>query len=489
MLSALIFVVYAAAVLSVLGYALGQYHLFFQYHANRQRAHRPCPHDAGREWPTVTVQIPLYNERYVAAAAIDACAALNYPRDRFDIQVLDDSTDETVAIVDERAAQWTAKGVTVTALRRPKRQGFKAGALAEATPQARGEFIALFDADFRPPADFLQQLVPEFDDARVGAVQGRWGHLNREYSILTLAQSLLHDAFFVVEQEARSRSGYFVRFNGSAGIWRRSAIDDAGGWSAETLSEDMDLAYRAQLKGWRIVYRRDVVAPAELPVTIADYHTQQHRWHKGRSQVVRKLLGPTLRAKLHPMVKVHALFDQVNAVVVPGVFLLALLAPLFAIAVINTQWMRVPAALFTLANVNVLLLPAFGWVALHVYAEGAAARFRELVRTMPALVLLFLGMNFSLTMALVEGVLDRNAEFRRTAKYRVEADTARKAWQGKSYTPRRDLGITWGSTVLAVLFASYVVFDVSIGSISLTMFHTTMAVSCALVGARAWRRA
>ncbi len=489
MLAVLIFAVYATSALAVFGYALGQYHLLWRYFRGRPHVVPAMRARDASQWPTVTVQIPLYNEQYVAQEAIDACAALRYPRDKFDIQVLDDSTDETVAIVDARAAWWSARGVTVTPVRRPTRDGYKAGALAEATPNAKGELIAIFDADFRPGADFLEQLVPEFDDAKVGAVQARWGHINRDYSILTLAQSLLHDAFFVVEQEARARSGYFVRFNGSAGIWRRAAIDAAGGWSADTLSEDMDLAYRAQMGGWKIVYRRDVVAPAELPVTIADYHTQQHRWHKGRTQVIRKLLGPTWRANLAPMVKAHALFDELNAVVVPGVFLLAFLAPMFVMAAQQNEWMQLPSRWFILSQINVLLLPAYGLIALQSYAKTTGARLRELARTMPALVLLFLGMNFSLTVALIEGLFDRRAEFRRTAKYRVQSNSPGMAWKGTAYAPRRDLAITWGSTVLAILFGGYVVFDLALGSVSLILFHSTMAVSSAVVSARAWRRA
>jgi cellulose synthase/poly-beta-1,6-N-acetylglucosamine synthase-like glycosyltransferase len=489
MLAGLIFAVYTLSVLCVFVYAIGYYHLLYGYWATRNNVRPTVAPRAAREWPTVTIQLPLYNEQYVAAEVIDACAALEYPRDKFDIQVLDDSTDETVQIVDDRCAHWRQKGVDVNAVRRATRSGFKAGALAEATPKAKGRFIALFDADFRPKADFLEQLIPEFDDAKVAAVQARWGHLNREYSILTVAQSLLHDAFFVVEQEARARNGYCIRFNGSAGIWRRAAIADAGGWSADTLCEDMDLAYRVQLKGWRMVYRRDVVAPAELPVTIADYHTQQHRWHKGRTQVVRKLVGLTWRAQLPPIKKAHALFDQLNAVVVPGVLLLALGGPWFYMAAQGSPWMQGPAKWFALANINVLLLPAFAFIAVKEYALSVPARVMEVARTVPALVLLFLGMNFSLTVALLQGLMDSKAEFRRTAKYRVDAASSGQAWRGSAYAPRRDLAITIGSLALSVLFAGYVIFDLSIGSWSMTVFHSAMALAGALVGTRALVRA
>ncbi|MEI6739815.1 MAG: glycosyltransferase, partial [Gemmatimonadaceae bacterium] len=210
-----LFGVYAASVAIVTAYAVGQYHLLWRYWRTPARPVPPVPSLTDRAWPSVTVQIPLYNERYVAAEIIDACAALEYPPDRLELQVLDDSTDDTREIVDARAAHWRARGITVTVFRRPTREGYKAGALAAATPQATGDFLALFDADFRPAPDFLRRCVPEFDAVDVGAVQARWGHLNRGYSILTLAQSLLHDAFFFVEQEARARSGYFTRFNGS----------------------------------------------------------------------------------------------------------------------------------------------------------------------------------------------------------------------------------------------------------------------------------
>lgn len=483
----LLFGVYAGSVAIVTAYAVGQYHLLWRYFRIPARPVPAVPALAGREWPMVTVQIPLYNERYVAAEIIDACAALEYPADRLEIQVLDDSTDDTQAIVAERAAHWRAHGIAVTVCRRPTRDGYKAGALAAATPQAAGSLLALFDADFRPAPDFLRRCVPEFDAPQVGAVQARWGHLNRGYSILTLAQSLLHDAFFFVEQEARARSGFFVRFNGSAGIWRRATVNAAGGWSASTLSEDMDLAYRAQLTGWQIVYRRDVEAPAELPVTVADYHTQQHRWHKGRTQVVRQLLGPVWRAPLPPMIKAHALFDMLNAVVVPGVLMIALLAPWFTMAAAVTPWMQGPSRWFILSQINVLLLPAYAWVALSLYVRTGWPRVIESARAVPSLVLLFLGMNLSLCVALAEGFGNRPAEFRRTAKYRVDSDVASTAWRGSRYAPRRISGPLWGCVVVAAICAVYLWLELSMHAWMLMPFHAVLGTSAAFIFGQAVR--
>ncbi len=245
-------------------------------------------------WPRVTVQLPIYNERHVAERLIEACVAFDYPHDRLQIQVIDDSTDDTAAIVDRSIAFWRAQGCDITAVRRPDRRGYKAGALAHALPSATGEFVAIFDADFRPAPNFLRTVIPHFftpDAAQIGFVQTRWGHLNREYSPLTQSQALALDGHFAVEQAGRQAAGYFFGFNGSAGVWRRACLEDpqAGGWQEDTLCEDLDLSYRAQLAGWRPRYVNAIVAPAEIPPQLSAYKRQQARWAKGSIQTLRKL--------------------------------------------------------------------------------------------------------------------------------------------------------------------------------------------------------
>ncbi len=230
------------------------------------------------DWPFVTIQLPVFNERHVIERLIDAACALDYPRDRLEVQVLDDSTDDTTRRARGRVAFHRARGSVVALLHRRRRTGFKAGALAAGLMRARGELVCVFDADFLPPRDFLRRTVALFDDPGVGVVQARWGHLNRDYSFLTEAQALFLDGHFAIEHVARAGSGRFFNFNGTAGLWRRRAIEDAGGWTHDTLTEDLDLSYRAQIRGWKFIYRGDVVAPAELPVDMEAFKAQQRRW-------------------------------------------------------------------------------------------------------------------------------------------------------------------------------------------------------------------
>jgi cellulose synthase/poly-beta-1,6-N-acetylglucosamine synthase-like glycosyltransferase len=248
--------------------------------------------------PVVTIQLPLYNEMYVADRLIEAVCRIDYPQDRLEIQVLDDSTDETQSIAELAVRRFAAQGIDVKYYHRADRAGYKAGALEAGLKAARGEFIAIFDADFIPPVDFLTRLMPHFANPRVGMVQARWGHINQDYSLLTKIQSILLDGHFVLEHGGRNRSGLFFNFNGTAGIWRRSAIEDAGGWQHDTLTEDLDLSYRAQLRGWQFVFLQDLVAPAEVPVEMNAFKSQQHRWAKGSIQTCRKVLPQLLRSNL-----------------------------------------------------------------------------------------------------------------------------------------------------------------------------------------------
>ncbi len=265
----------------------------------------PRPNSA-RPLPFVTVQLPIYNERYVVERLIDGVVGLRYPRDRVEFQVLDDSTDDTVELVAAKVCEYRARGVDIHHMRRPTRQGFKAGALRYGLAHAKGELVALFDADFMPEPDFLLQTVPSFDDPRVGMVQTRWGHANASQSLLTRIQALMLDVHFAVEQVGRSEQGCFITFTGSAGVWRAAAIRDAADWDDETLTEDFDLSFRAQLRGWRFVYLDAILTTAELPEDVRSFRTQQFRWMKGTAQNAARLIPQILRADLTPRVKLHA---------------------------------------------------------------------------------------------------------------------------------------------------------------------------------------
>jgi cellulose synthase/poly-beta-1,6-N-acetylglucosamine synthase-like glycosyltransferase len=360
-------------------------------------------------WPGVTVQLPLYNEPTVAARLVDAAAALRYAGP-LSIQVLDDSTDGTGAIVAARVAAHRRAGISIEHVRRGERAGFKAGALAHGLAAGTHELLAVFDADFVPPPDLLAEMVPWLGDPAVGMVQARWGHLNRETSTLTRAQAIYLDAHFAVESAARCFAGRFFNFNGTAGIWRRRAIEEAGGWSADTLTEDLDLSYRAQLAGWRFVFLPDVVVPAELPETIAAFHSQQRRWAKGSLQTARQLLPRVMRARLPFATKVEASFHLTNNSSYLLTLLLALLmVPAVALRQLpGTGWsLAIDAALFLASTVSVV---AF-WVE-GQRQVGRAITLREILSVLPVGI----GMSVVNGVAVVEGLFQRGGYFSRTPK-------------------------------------------------------------------------
>lgn len=397
--------------------------------------------------PIVTIQLPLYNEKYVVRRLIQAVAALDYPKERLEVQVLDDSTDETVAIVEETVKKLKLEGLAISHIRREHRTGYKAGALEHGLRIAQGEFIAIFDADFVPPSDFLKRALPFFSDPAVAAVQARWGHLNDAYSPLTAAQALGIDGHFGVEQAARCWGGLFLNFNGTAGIWRKAAIQDAGGWGFDTLTEDLDLSYRAQLRGWKLLYLPDLVCPAELPVEIHAFKSQQHRWAKGSIQTALKLVPSLLRAPLPPLTKYQAVLHLTHYLVHPLMLTVALLSiPLLLLQRFfpSLGWLLAAAVLLSLAT--------FGPSSLYFYSQRKLHpnEWPRRLRAMPFLMLFGTGIAVSNTKAVLEAVFGRRNEFIRTPKYGVEqiggsaairgwwnrhrvAKGEGSAWKGKAY--------------------------------------------------------
>lgn len=405
-----------AATLSLLGvYGLHRLALLIQFRWNRD-AQVPA-HATDASLPSITVQLPIYNERTVAARLIRAAGELEYPRDRLEIQVLDDSSDETRAIVDEEVALLRAHGLDACVVRRTDRRGYKAGALDHGMRTAKGELLAIFDADFEPGRDFLLQLVARFADPKVGMVQARWGHINREESMLTRAESALLDGHFVIEHTVRHDSGVFFNFNGTAGIWRRTTIESAGGWQHDTLTEDLDLSYRAQLAGWRFVYAPLVVAPAEVPPDIAAFKSQQHRWAKGSVQVFRKLGWRILASKEPLSVKLEAMAHLSGNVGHPALLLLALLLPLAAtFRPVFPIWLNL--VIFLTCTLQVL---AFYDRSQRAVGRPFAQRF---VDTFAALAL-GIGMCISQTRAVFEGLMPGTGVFVRTPK-RGDAKSSRR---------------------------------------------------------------
>lgn len=470
----LIIILYTVGPVLITIYSIGQLHLFYILLKNKKTYKTEAPIYENGQWPYVTVQIPMFNEMYVAEHVIDSCAKLDYPKDKLEIQVLDDSTDETLEIAEKKADYWRDQGVDVVVIHRENRQGFKAGALHEGTQVAKGEFIAIFDADFRPHPDFLYKTVGYFQDEKVGIVQTRWGHLNRDYNLLTRAQSLLHDTFFMIEQTARSMAGYFLRFNGSGGLWRKETIADAGDWSGETLSEDFDLCLRAQLKGWKVAYNNEIVAPAEIPVTMLDFKTQQYRWNKGRGQVVKKHFWNLVKADLPFMIKTHAIFDLLNAFVNVGVLFLAVFSvPIVFLLKENPEWSTF-FAVQSIALVNVLIAPWFAWIVFDKYAKNTKEKFAELRKSFFPFLVLIIGLPLFVIVSLVDGFVNKKSIFHRTSKY--NALDSNDSWRNKIYSPSEIPIMTWFEGVFALAFLMAFFIDIKTLSFAFMPFHILLTL-------------
>jgi cellulose synthase/poly-beta-1,6-N-acetylglucosamine synthase-like glycosyltransferase len=371
----------------------------------------------GSSWksnlPRVTVQLPIYNERYVIGRLIKAVSALDYPRDRLEIQLLDDSTDDSVEIISRLVADYQEQGIPIVHLQRSNRQGFKAGALREGMEKASGEFFAIFDADFVPPPDFLRKTIPYFLDPEVGMVQVRWSHINPDYSLLTRAQSIGIDSHFSIEQGARAWSGLFLNFNGTAGIWRRRTILEAGGWQADTLTEDMDLSYRAQLAGWRLKYLLEVACPAELPVQVAAFKSQQFRWAKGSIQTARKIIPALLKAPCSRFAKYQAILHMTHYVIHPLMLVTILLSyPVVLIQKNESRpWLLIGAfILFLMATLG----PSILYLASQRFLYPD---WRSRVRWISLMTLIGTGLSLNNARAVLEGLFFSGGKFVRTPKF------------------------------------------------------------------------
>lgn len=411
----------------------------------------PAPH----EWPVVTVQLPLFNERYVARRLIEAVARLDYPLQRLQIQILDDSTDDTLETTRQLASELRECGLDVEHRHRTSRAGYKAGALAAGLGTARGELIAIFDADFVPPADFLRRIVPFVLQPGVGVAQARWEHLNREHSWFTRMQAILLDGHFVIEQAARSWNGYFLSFNGTCGVWRRVAIEAAGGWTSDTVTEDLDLSFRAQLAGWRVHYVADLAVPGELPVEPNAFRSQQRRWTKGGVQVARKLLPRILAAPLPWRIKIEALLHLTCYAAYPLLLLLALLrTPARLLAPDTTLLGLLPG------EVELLLVGTFPLLLFYILAQYGAGGRRHwrawVTRSLPAMAL-GAGLAVSNTRAVFEGLFSRDLTFHRTPKEGGGTIAANARQRGDGLSPRAYHVPSGWVPIFEVLLVAYIV--------------------------------
>ncbi len=460
---------YFAILFVLAAYGMHRYQLV--YYFLRYRRNVPVLPDPPPRWPRVTVQLPIFNERYVIERLVEAVAQFDYPLNQLEIQVLDDSTDETRSVASACVARYAALGVPITCHHRANRAGYKAGALQEGMQSATGEFIAIFDADFIPPADFLKRTVPYFNDPGIGMVQTRWTYLNSDYSALTHVEQILLDGHFIIEHGGRSRRGTFFNFNGTAGVWRRRAIEDAGGWEHDTLTEDTDLSYRAQLRGWKFLYVPDVECPSELPVEMNSFKTQQARWAKGLIQTAKKILPRVLRSNQPWHIKAEAIFHLTANISYPLMILLSTMLLPAMIVRFYQGWLQMLLIDLPLFLASTCSISSFYLVAQRTLRPKT---WRRTFFYLPFVMAVGIGLAVRNSIAVLEALLGKESEFARTPKYRIEgragaaaavaaeasaavrpADST-KSWVRKAY--RNPAGWTPYVEILLGLYFSATVF-------------------------------
>ncbi len=467
--------IYLVALSYVTIYCLLQFHLLIHY----QKHHRNNVVEENQQLdidnlPFVTIQLPIYNEKYVTERLIDNITKLDYPKDRFEIHVLDDSTDETIEIALEKINHYKKLGFNIEHMHRDDRSGYKAGALKAATDDARGEFIAIFDADFLPNADFLRKTIPSFNDPKVGVVQTRWDHINEHYSLLTRMQAFQLNVHFTVEQQGRESADYLLQFNGTAGLWRKEAIMDAGGWEADTLTEDLDLSYRAQLKGWKIVYLEEVGSPAELPSEIAGLKSQQFRWMKGGAETAKKMLPTVWGSDLGMKKKINATLHLLSSTIFIFVYAIGVFSVplLFYITPLDI-------------NINILTIFMVGLLSIMMvyYVANANTSWKgesfgrilcKFIFIFPIFLAISMGLSLHNSIAVIQGYLGKKSAFVRTPKYDIRSFSDKVI--NKAYLGSR---LNWTAVMegLMVLYFLWAIYQgYRIGNGAFFIFHFMLVI-------------
>ena len=429
-----IIIVYSIALILIFMYALAQLNLLFNY-ISAQKKHSNCPkYDLSNtdEIPFVTIQLPVYNEMYVMERLLDNIAKIDYPKAKLEIQVLDDSTDETIVTTASQIKVLQNTGLDIVHITRTGRNGFKAGALKEGLKIAKGEFIAIFDADFLPEKDWLKRTIPYFKDSEIGVVQTRWGHINRNYSVLTKIQAFALDAHFTLEQVGRNSKGHFINFNGTAGVWRKTCIIDAGNWEGDTLTEDLDLSYRAQLKNWKFKYLEDVETPAELPVVISAARTQQFRWNKGGAENFRKMMWKVLKNEnISAKTKVHGLLHLLNSTMFLNILVVAVLS--IPMLYIKNEYAHLKIYFYVMSFFvfsTIIFFVCYWFMYKKMYGSGVKSFVRYIVMF---ITFFSIAMGFSLhnSRAVLEGHLGKRSDFIRTPKFNI--NSLNDNWKDNKY--------------------------------------------------------
>lgn len=425
-------------------FVFGSHGFVMVYHYFKHRNDKENPLPIPKEFPIVTIQLPIFNERYVVPRLIDSVCEIEYPINKLEIQILDDSTDDTFILVENIVKEKQKLGFDIKHIHRTNRSGFKAGALKEGLVKSKGEFVAIFDADFVPNKNFLIETIPYFfSDKNIGMVQTRWEHLNENYSVLTRVQSLALDGHFVIEQNVRNKAGFFINFNGTGGVWRKSCIEDAGNWQADTLTEDLDLSYRAQLRGWKFKFLRDVTSPAELPAEINALKSQQFRWTKGAIETAIKLLPMVWKSKLSIKKKVHSTFHLTNNFVFPFILVAAILnLPLMFIKHYGgyESYFQM-MSIFIFAFIGSFLFYLFSQK--DIYTD-----WRRRIYFFPLFMAGSMGFAVNNTRAVLEGLFGIKSEFVRTPKYSIKEKN--DSWKNKQYTVKKIHWTVWVEFSLAI---------------------------------------
>ncbi|MBL7857972.1 MAG: glycosyltransferase family 2 protein [Cyclobacteriaceae bacterium] len=472
-----VILLYSISLLYIFLFSMSQLHLTWIYRHQKSYSNdlKETPY-ALANLPLVTIQLPIYNEKYVVDRLLDAICKVAYPHSKLEIQILDDSTDETTQIILKKIASLRPMGLDIKLIHRENRSGFKAGALDHGFHLAKGEFIAIFDADFIPEPDFLTLTLPHFADPHIGVVQTRWGHINRDYSWLTELQAFGLDAHFSIEQVGRNTAGSFINFNGTCGVWRKETIEDAGGWKFDTLTEDLDLSYRAQLKGWKFKYLEDVVTPGELPVIMPAIKSQQYRWNKGGAETARKIFGSVLRSTAPVQKKIHSFFHLFNS----SVFVFLLIASLLSIPMLFIKthhpeigWLFNTGIVFLVGFFSISL---FYWTATKRFYSNPVKKF---FRLFPGFLLVSMGLSLHNGLAVLEGLLGIKTPFIRTPKFNITRKG--ESWRNNDYIKPTISLLMVMEGLLCLYFSFGIACGLYLHDWSLMIFHVMLTLGFGVV--------
>ena len=464
-----VLILYSVSVFFIILFSIGQLSLLVLFFRNRGKSHQPL---TPSKLPLITVQLPIYNERYVIGRLLKAVAMLDYPKEKMEIQILDDSTDETSDICQREADKLSKQGFDVKYLHRHSRKGYKAGALQQGLLRSSGEFLVIFDADFIPSPDFLIKTLPYFTNKKTGLVQTRWGHINASQSWLTRVQELGLNGHFIIDQQGRDKSGLFINFNGTAGIWRKTCIVDAGGWQFDTLTEDLDLSYRAQMRGWKLNYCPDIITPAELPFLLNSVRTQQFRWIKGGIETSKKILGNLWKCNLSLPVKLFGSFHLLSNYVYVFILLSSILSvPAMFIKNSSPQfdlYFKLNSLFFSVFIINFLYCFVTVWVEKKTMGES----IKEMASVFPMAILISLGMSYHNSTAIFQGVVGKKTSFVRTPKFK--AGTEDRITTSSSYNLEKNIFRELPEILLFMYFSFAVAAGVHFGDIGFLPYHLIM---------------